>query len=240
MGTISSRMIICNHMPFRRVTVELPSGPLFEAGFLPSSFFAHNDSVEVLRVYAFQPRERVLLVRVTRSGPPQSREDLLRRRTQLKRRYGLRDFEIVEVSPDGRMYVALVRQRNPSILEQILEEFGAGVTPTTPTIIGRDTTTLSFIADEGTERMVYRLLDGLGVRWRLRGRRGERLGSAGPGGNLTPRQRELLDLAWKLGYFDIPARADLARIAAVTGLSRNTVSQHLRRALRRILREQVA
>jgi len=54
---------------------------------------------------------------------------------------------------------------------------------------------------------------------------------------LTSRQWEIMSLAWNLGYFDIPARTGLEKLAELTGLSRNTVSQHLRRGMRRILRE---
>ncbi len=232
-------MITCNHMPLRRVTVELPSRPLFEAGFVPQSFFARNESIEVLHVYAFQPRERVLLVRIVRSGPPLYESEVIRRRESFRRRYRLRDFEILRVGEDGRTFVALLRQENPGILEQILEDLGAGVTPTTPTVLRGDMTTLSFVADEATEKEIFTLLDGLGVRWRLKSRQAVRLGRES-GADLTPRQRELLSLAWNLGYFDIPARVDLQKIADLTGLSRNTVSQHLRRGMRRILREWVA
>lgn len=232
-------MLTGNHMPLRRVTVDLPSRPLFEAGFVPKAFFAHNESVEVLHVYAFQPRERVLLVRIVRSGRPLSESEIVRRRESFRRRYRLRDFEILRVGEDGRTFVALLRQENPGILEQILEELGAGVTPITPTVLRKDVSTLSFVADDVTEKEVFTLLDGLGVKWRLRARQVVRLGRES-GADLTPRQRELLSLAWNLGYFEIPALTDLQKISDLAGLSRNTVSQHLRRGMRRILREWVA
>ena len=225
-------------MVFRHVTIELPSRRLIDAGVVPRAFFEHNNSLEILHVYAFQPRERVLLARVVRSGPPLSEAQIRQRRSSLRRRYRLQDFEILRVEEGGRAYVALLHQRNPGLLEAILEELGAGATPTTPTVLRRDTTTLSFVADEATEKEVYTLLDGVSPGWTLRSRKLERAEGA-TGVLLTSRQREFLDLAWNLGYFDVPARADLARLAALTGLSRNTVSQHLRRALRRILRERI-
>jgi len=223
-------------MPLHRVTVDLPTKPLLEAGLVPKSFFVHNDSIEILHVYGFQPRERLLLVRIARRGPPLSSEEIHRRRESFRRRYRLRDFEVLRIEGGGHAYVALLRQENPGILEEILEDLGAGVTPTTPTILRRDTSTLSFLADEATEKEVFALLDGLGTGWRLRGRHAVPMGrSQSP--DLTSRQRELLSLAWNLGYFDIPARVDLGKLAALTGLSRNTVSQHLRRGLRHILRD---
>lgn len=225
-------------MALSRISLELPSLPLVRAGLLPPTFFRHNESVEILRVYAFQPRERMLLVRVTRSGPSRSKDDIARQREALRRRYRLRDFEIVEVGPEGRTYVALLRQENPGILEDLLEELGAGVTPTTPTLVGRDRATLSFLADEAAEKRILALLEDLGIPFELKSRTAFRGGPATTG-ELTARQREVLSLAWNLGYFDIPARTSLGKIAGLTGLSRNTVSQHLRRAVRHILREQI-
>ena len=222
-------------MALWRISLDLPSRPLVEAGLLPKAFFRHNESIEILRVYAFQPRERMLLARITRSGPPWSREDIARQRNALRRRYRLRDFEIAEASADGRTYVALLRQENPGILERLLEELGAGVTPAPPTVIGRERATLTFLADEVAEKRIVELLRALEVPYRLKGRTrvsGDRTGED----ELTPRQREILSLAWNLGYFDVPARVGLQKIADLTGLSRNAVSQHLRRAVRNLLR----
>ncbi len=224
-------------MPLRRLTIDLPSELLVREGVVPAAFFDHNESVEILRVYAFQPRERVLLVRVVRTGPPRTAEDLRRSRDRLRRRYRLRDFEVLRVEDAGRAYIALLRQDNPSALEAILEDLGAGVTPTTPTVIRQDTATLSFLVDDKTAKSMFALLDRLGVRWQLRGRTAIRHGALSTDDELTSRQREILSLAWNLGYFDIPSRAGLNKLSELTGLSRNTVSQHLRRGLRRILRE---
>ncbi len=223
-------------MALWRISLELPSAPLIEADLLPRTFFRHNESVEILRVYAFQPRERMLLARITRSGPPWTREAIVRQRALLRRRYHLRDFEIVEVSPDGRTYVALVRQANPGILEQLLEELGAGVTPTPPTVLGRERATLTFLADEAAEKRILGLLRSLDVPVELKSRRRVRGTLPGESEALTARQAELLSLAWNLGYFDIPARVGLAKLAQLSGLSRNAVSQHLRRGLRNLLR----
>jgi len=230
-------MITRNHMPLRRLTIEVPGDLLVREGVVPAAFFAHNESVEILHVYSFQPRERVLLVRVVRSGPRRTLEQIMRSHARLRRRYRLRDFEILRVEDGGRTYVALLRQRNPGALEAILEDLGARVTPTTPTVIRKDSSTLSFLADDGAARQVFALLDGLGVGWRLRGRRAIRHPVTHADEGLTGRQREILSLAWTLGYFDIPAKVGLEKLAELTALSRNTVSQHLRRGLRRILHE---
>jgi len=226
-------------MSLWRISLDLPSPPLVAAGLLPRTFFRHNESIEILRVYAFQPRERMLLARVTRSGPPWSPEEIARQRAVLRRRYRLRDFEIVEAAPDGRTYVALLRQENPGILERLLEEIGAGVTPAPPTLIGRERATLTFLADEAAEKRILVLLQSLDVPYELKSRRRVHGGTGAAEEELTARQRELLSLAWNLGYFAVPSRTGLDTIARLTGLSRNTVSQHLRRGVRNLLQNRI-
>lgn len=226
-------------MALWRISLDLPSRPLVDAGLLPRAFFRHNESVEILRVYAFQPRERMLLARVVRSGPAWSQEEIARQRSVLRRRYRLRDFEIVEAAPDGRTYVALLRQENPGILEQLLEELGAGVTPMPPTVIGRDRATLTFLADEAAEKRILGLLRSLDAPYELKSRRRVHGDAAAPVDELTARQQEILSLAWNLGYFAIPSRVGLDKLARLTGLSRNTVSQHLRRGVRNVLRSRI-
>jgi hypothetical protein len=46
---------------------------------------------------------------------------------------------------------------------------------------------------------------------------------------LTERQREILDVATDLGYYDVPRRATHEDIAAATGLSASTVSEHMQK-----------
>src|SRR5437016_12508750 len=142
----------------------MPSDVLVQPGVVPRVFFDHNESVEILRVYAFQPRERLLLVRVLRSGPRRTADELLAARERLRRRYHLRDFEILRVEDGGSAYISLLRQRNPGVLEALVEDFGAGVTPTTPSVIARDLATLSFHEHDDTAKLDLALVDVGGVR----------------------------------------------------------------------------
>lgn len=56
-----------------------------------------------------------------------------------------------------------------------------------------------------------------------------------PGG-LTPRQQEVLDAAYREGYFDVPRRVTLAQLAERLGVAKSTLSETLRRAQRRMAR----
>ena len=54
---------------------------------------------------------------------------------------------------------------------------------------------------------------------------------------LTKKQRELLQIAYRKGFFDVPRRATLRQLAEELGVSRSTLMESLRRAEARIMRE---
>jgi predicted DNA binding protein len=52
---------------------------------------------------------------------------------------------------------------------------------------------------------------------------------------LTNRQKEVLELAYTMGYFDYPKRANLNEVSAVLDINNSTVSQHLTNAQAKLL-----
>lgn len=52
---------------------------------------------------------------------------------------------------------------------------------------------------------------------------------------LTERQREILETAYELGYFDVPRRVSTAEIADEIDLDPSTVAEHLQRAERNLV-----
>ncbi len=52
---------------------------------------------------------------------------------------------------------------------------------------------------------------------------------------LTPRQRETLLAAYRLGYYNMPRRADSARVAQSIHAAKSTTVEHLRKAEKRLL-----
>lgn len=57
---------------------------------------------------------------------------------------------------------------------------------------------------------------------------------------LTERQREVLEIAFRRGYFEVPRAVSAAEIASEVDLDPSTVSEHLQRAERNILAELLA
>jgi predicted DNA binding protein len=54
--------------------------------------------------------------------------------------------------------------------------------------------------------------------------------------DLTPRQREVLSIAYQHGYFDIPHAITIDELARKLGLHKTTIHEHLRKAERTIMR----
>ncbi|MFC4553446.1 MULTISPECIES: helix-turn-helix domain-containing protein [Halobacteriales] len=52
---------------------------------------------------------------------------------------------------------------------------------------------------------------------------------------LTDRQHEVLDVAYELGYYDVPRKSSTAEVAADLGVDDSTVSEHLQRAEHNLL-----
>lgn len=62
-------------------------------------------------------------------------------------------------------------------------------------------------------------------------------GSRGVLDSLTDRQREIVNTAFDMGYYEVPRSVSTAEIAAELDLDRSTVSEHLQRAERNLLAE---
>lgn len=218
----------------RKVTLRLPTKVATDLGVVNPRFFRHNESLEVVQAFAAGDAvTQVVRIRRKERLPPNA--EIERRRGELLGRYALRHFEILERDEARRVVTALLTWRIPRDLAALLREFGAEIVPAEPFVIGPEETVVSFLAAEDRLPIVYGILDGLGIAYKVSSVRAVR-GPEGPLAALTERQRVLLELAFRLGYYETPSRMSLDRLAAVTGVSRAAVSKTLRRAEARVLR----
>jgi len=87
----------------------------------------------------------------------------------------------------------------------------------------------SFVTDTGLSFELKRLYDATTVAE-----------DGGNGDTLTDEQRETLLLAYERGFFDIPRRATAADLATELGVSRQAVSERLRRGYATLVEQHVA
>lgn len=212
------------------VTLEFRPADVELLGVLPPQLFHRYEEVELLETLRLEEGWRWQLLRVRRRGPLRSAEELERESTRIRRLYGLASFELVERRPRTRDYILLVRQRNPPALRRLLSLAGGSVSPTAPFLLSPERVVASFHGEEAALRRVLRWLTRQGMPFRvLRAVRrpySGRLASAA----LTSRQRTTLARAWMLGYWAIPRRITLSRLARQTGQSPPALGKMLRRA----------
>lgn len=217
----------------RRVTLRLPTKAATDLGLVNPRFFRNNESLEVLHAFAAGGAV-TQIVRIRRRGELPANDQIEGRRGELLGRYALRHFEVLARDEARREVTALITWRIPKDLAAIVEEFGADLVPSEPFVIGPEETVVTFYAAEERLPVVYRLLDDLHIEYKVSAVRPFR-GERGPLAGVTERQRALLELAYRLGYFETPAKTSLAKLARIAGVSRAAVSKTLRRAEARVL-----
>jgi predicted DNA binding protein len=214
----------------RTVTVEFRTADLELLGLIPPGLFERFEEMELMETLRLERGFRLQLLRLRRKGPLRSAAELRAESRRIRALYGLEEFELVERRPDTRDYLVLVRQRNPRWLQRLVAVAGGAVRPTAPFRITAEKVLATFQGPEATVRKILRRLEREELHYEVV-RATTRPYLADPGASeLTHRQTEAVARAWALGYFAIPRRVTLTRLARVTGQSPPALGKMLRRA----------
>ncbi len=220
----------------KRVELTVPLRLLEDLGILSGRFFRHNESVEILQTFGVRPQVAALFVRVVRQGPFKGSETVRREARAIARRYRLERFEVLSADPQRGEYVAWIEWRIPAFLrEGAAGDLAAGVVPVEIARAGEGEARAVLLASEAALPRLREVLDGLGAPYRVRAVRAAPAATWQPLASLTARQKDLLGLAHRLGYYESPAKVSLDRIAGLVGISKAALSKHLRAAERKIL-----
>ncbi len=220
----------------RSITLEFRTDDLVSLGLVPPNLFERFEEVELLETLSLNEGSRLELVRLRRHGPVRGAAELERESRRIRSLYGLESFEVVDVQPKSRDYILLVRQRNPDRLRRWLSVAAGEVSPTAPFLLSPDRTVASFVGEEKAIRRVVSRLDREEFPYRVLRASPRPHPSATRGGSeLTELQGQLLARAWFLGYYAIPRRATLSRLARASGRSAPAFGKVLRRAEERLV-----
>jgi hypothetical protein len=219
----------------RSITLEFRTDDLVALGLVPRHLFDRFDEVELLETLELDEGSRLELVRLRRRGPVRGAPELERESRRIRALYGLDSFEVVEVQPRTRDYILLVRQRNPDLLRKLLALAGGEIDPTAPFLLTPDRTVASFTGEEKAMRRVVARLDREEFPYRVLRASPRPRPAPREGAELTDLQGQLLARAWFLGYYAIPRRATLARLARASGRSAPAFGKVLRRAEGRLV-----
>ena len=222
------------------VTLEFRTPDLEALGIVPEGFFARYEEVELLETLRLEHGWRLQLLRVRRRGALRSAAELERESRRIRRLYGLQRLELVERRPRTRDYILLVRQQNPERLQELLGLAGGRIAPTAPFRLTAAKAITTFHGEESALRRVLRGLTNEGFPYRIV--RASRRPFAEESEPLAPTrlQSDLLLRAWVLGYYAVPRRITLTRLARLTGRSAPALGKILRRAEGRLIARYLA
>jgi predicted DNA binding protein len=230
MGTPSRR-----RSPMQSVTLEFRSEDLALLGVIPPGLFDKYEEIELLETLRLEQGWRLQLLRVRRKGPLRTASELERESRRIRALYGLESFELVERRPRTRDYILLVRQRNPDRLRRLLSLAGGEISPTAPFRLNAEKVVASFRGEEKALRRVLKRLDREEFPYKILRASGHPFAGEEPPAVLTPLQGRMLARAWVLGYFAVPRRITLSRLARQTGRSPPGLGKVLRRAEGRLV-----
>lgn len=217
------------------VTLEVRTEDLALLGLIPEGLFEKYEEIELLETLRLEQGWRLQLVRVRRRGPLKTASELERESRRIRAMYGLESFELVERRPRTHDYILLVRQRNPERLRRLLSLASGEISPTAPFRITAEKVIATFHGQEGALRRVLKRLDREEFPYRIVRASGRPYAPDEGATPLTPLQSRLLARAWVMGYYAVPRRVTLTRLAQQTGRSAPALGKVLRRAEGRIV-----
>lgn len=141
------------------------------------------------------------------------------------------EWERLTTTDDSWVYV--ISFYAPDLSDEIAEEV-ADLMGTCEPVLGDDGVTMSLV---GPQEAIAGTLDKYereGVSPELR-KLGEYQGRTQPLDELTDRQREVVQTAFEMGYYEVPRNVSNEDIAVELDLDSSTVAEHLQRAERNLL-----
>jgi len=139
------------------------------------------------------------------------------------------DWELVSKDDTYLYLVDFTAPNLPDASEQA-EELVGTCDPT----VDEDGTTASFVGSQSAIRELLSKYESVGAKPELK-KVGEYEGDEEPLDSLTERQREMVETAYEMGYYEVPRQVSTEELADELGVDGSTVSEGLQRAERNLL-----
>lgn len=149
----------------------------------------------------------------------------------------LTELEYVEhwdrVSEAEASYLYLIALTSPGLSES-LDDVADELVPSGSGSVSDYGFTMSLVGSHDAIREMLTEYEDSGMTLELE-RVGDFSGSPDPLESLTERQREILDTAYEMGYYQVPRGVSTKDVAEIVDLDPSTVAEHLQRAERNLL-----
>jgi len=208
----------------RKVTIEIRTSPQFRKA--QRDFFERIESIDGLELFRFDFKRG---------------DALMLTEFKMKEGYSLKDAQIppeaeiltILESKDG-LYTCLMRLKPYSELDAIVKKFDINVIWDTPLRATEGRRVYSAIADQKNMKKLLSAIQLIGDIEKTSFHKAT-YGIHGLLSCLTARQKEILILAKKLGYYDYPRKVKSEELAQILGISKASTIEHLRKAEVRLM-----
>ncbi|MFW9837806.1 MAG: helix-turn-helix domain-containing protein [Candidatus Thorarchaeota archaeon] len=213
----------------RKVTIDLSTNPQFRKA--QRGIFDKIESIEGLELFRFDFKRG---------------DALMLTEFKMKKGYSLEDAEIpreaeiltvLETTND--IYTCLMRLQPYRELETIVKKFDIDVVWDTPLRATEERRVYSAIADQENMKKLLSVIKLIGTIESTSFHKAT-YGAHGVLSCLTARQKEILILAKKMGYYEYPRKIGSENLSQILGISRATTIEHLRKAENRIMAQILA
>jgi len=145
-------------------------------------------------------------------------------------------WELVTETEGGFLYLLKL---SASMLPEAITESHEELIGTCEPTVGENGISMSLLGPQEAIQGVFHIFEEVDVRPDLR-KLGAYRGEKSAVEKVTDRQLEVIRTAYELGYYEVPRRATMKDIAAEIGVEPATVSEHVQRAERNIIRKELS
>lgn len=213
----------------RKVTVVMDSAVVRRV--LPKKYRPFLDMVEYVEgvhILRIDPARGVKMVIVNMKLRPGHRMDELS---------GIANVKVLDILKQADdLYTVLVKAEGDRRFRNLAKLFPLDVSYELPFRYDSEKIVLSFVAGQRAIGLVLRAFRLFGKVLDVRIQRAI-VSDTDPVAILTERQKEAMVAARRLGYYDIPRKADTTRVARELRLSKSTTLEHLRKAEKRLINQ---
>jgi predicted DNA binding protein len=211
----------------RRVVVELYGTELEKR--VSASPYKDIESMELLHILHYDQKELAGIWRMTSNDASLDVED------KLKRDSATIEARLLERDKEGSLVVFMRRTLTPGLLYAHDNVMSGGGYLFGPLDYKKGRLKTTFVGSQGYVRKVLREVEARGIEYKVLSASDADFASDSLLNGLTKRQRDILFLAFELGYYHQPKRVNSEELAIRLNLKRSTVVEHLRKAESRLL-----
>ncbi len=204
----------------KKVTIEFPLEILKKIGL--GEILSNIKRCEVIHTLKYDDKSFVSISKIEMLDSSYSAMDLV----------GLKGIDDIEVlHEENGIYTCIVKERWQSIPEIFS---GFDILLDLPLIYNTEKCVCSFVVREKDVEKLISSISELGTDFKIIKVRNIGHDSVKSLPYLTDKQKKVVILAKKLGYFEIPRRVSSEKLAEILGVSQSAVLEHLRKAERSI------